>query len=84
MNVISNTRVSYKLRRFYEFLCLLTVEPYFFAFMFVFAMKKVPSDQLIQDKICRLTYKLDTTYCTLLPTMSANEDYFNMNTGGLH
>jgi len=69
---------KYKWFQFYEFICLLRVEPYLFVFIFVASLKKVPTDQLIQDKICLFTYQLDTTYCTQLSTMSDDEDTIHM------
>ncbi|XP_054157504.1 uncharacterized protein LOC128955852 [Oppia nitens] len=65
------------LKSCYHFLTLLRVEPYLFAFMFVYTLKKVPTDQLIQDKICRFRYQLDVDYCTKLPEMMDEEDYLN-------
>ena len=39
-----------KLKRCLQFMKLLTIEPYVFAFQFVFTLIKVPTTQLNQDK----------------------------------
>ncbi|XP_054157505.1 proton-coupled folate transporter-like [Oppia nitens] len=74
----NKTTLTAKLKKFYDFLCLLTVEPYLFAFMFVLHLKKVPTDQMVQDKICLYKYQLDSHYCAVLSTMTSDEDYLQM------
>ncbi|XP_054156892.1 proton-coupled folate transporter-like [Oppia nitens] len=69
--------ISYKLKRFWDFVSLLTVEPYLLAFMFVYTMKGVPTTQLAQDKICRFVYNLPANYCSALPTMTDKDDYLH-------
>ncbi|XP_054156950.1 thymic stromal cotransporter homolog, partial [Oppia nitens] len=41
-------------------------------------MKKVPVEQLVEDKYCLITYGLNRTYCLNLPTMNDTDDYLHM------
>ncbi|CAG2104672.1 unnamed protein product, partial [Medioppia subpectinata] len=67
-----------RLSRLWQFSRLLTIEPYIFVLMFIYTLKKVPTDQLAQDKICRLSYGMNTTYCQQLSHMTADEDYMHV------
>lgn len=73
-------RMLKKIKRFNEFINLLSVEPYIFIFFFVMSIKKVPLDQLIQDKICLFKYNLKANYCSFLPQMTEEEDFENKKT----
>jgi hypothetical protein len=69
--------LTHKIKRTFEFLCLLRVEPYLFLFYFFFSVKRVPLDQLIQDKICFQKYNLSRDYCLELPHMNSESDYLH-------
>jgi F0F1-type ATP synthase assembly protein I len=69
--------LTHKIKRSFEFLFLLRVEPYLFLFYFFFCVKKVPLDQLIQDKICFQKYNLSYDYCLKLPQMKSESDYLH-------
>jgi hypothetical protein len=66
---------SNKSKRVLKFLWLLRVEPYLFLFIFFNAIKSVPSDQQIEDKICLQKYKLSHNCCLLLPRIGPKDDY---------
>jgi hypothetical protein len=66
-----------RIGRIKDFLSLMTVEPYMFLLMFVYTLKKVPTDQLTQDKICLVSYGLNATYCSHFSSMTADEDYLH-------
>ena len=61
-----------------NFLRLLTVEPLAFFNIFIFMFKRLPLDQMIQDKICLSRYGLTPNYCQSLPTMKDEDDVLRM------
>ena len=61
-----------------NFIRLLTVEPLTFLILFVFAFKRLPQDQLTQDKICLQRYNLPAQYCQDLPTLREDDDHLGM------
>ena len=74
MTVPSNRGLCFKFKRVLEFISLLNVEPFIFFHIINSSLKKVPTDQLIQDKICLFKYHLKADYCLNLPEMSADDD----------
>ncbi|CAG2105249.1 unnamed protein product [Medioppia subpectinata] len=48
------------------------------AVILIIPFGNVPIDQLIQDKICRVEYRLAANYCRQLSTLSADDDYLHM------
>src|SRR5690625_3195282 len=58
-----------------RFLRLLKVEPFFFLVMFMNVVKRIPLDQMIEDKICRQKYELPEDYCRRLPVMQSKDDF---------
>lgn len=73
----SRQSLGHKLDKVWQFVSLLTLEPYIFMFYIMNAIKGVPSGQLTQDKICLNQFHLSSNYCYALPTMSATDDYLN-------
>ncbi|KAI2797799.1 hypothetical protein BLOT_015219 [Blomia tropicalis] len=45
----------------------LTMEPIVFIVILIYMLKRIPTDQLIQDKICIQRYNLSVSYCHNLP-----------------
>ncbi len=70
--------MAVKLMSVVNFLRLLTVEPLAFFGIFLFMFKRLPLDQMIQDKICLYRYGLTPNYCQALPTMKDEEDVLHM------
>ena len=68
----------HKFRRIVDFLSLMNVEPVLFTVMFMFALKRTPTDQLIQDKICLFKYNATADYCLRLPRMKPEEDFMHI------
>lgn len=64
-----------KFRDTLHFIRLLKSEPYVFITMFVYVMKRIPFDQLVQDKICMQKYNMDKKYCRELPSLSEEDDF---------
>lgn len=79
---VSN-KLSVKFRRTIGFLALMNVEPVLFAMMFFFSLKRTPTDQLIQDKICLLKYGAPPNYCLALPRMKPDDDYLHIKSAVL-
>ena len=61
-------------RNLINFIRLLTVEPLAFLTIFIYLLKTLPQDQMVQDKICLQKYNLPDDYCHHLPTMKDDED----------
>ena len=77
---MSVQKFTHKVKRIFEFLSLLNVEPFILLLMITYTIKIVPSSQLVQDKICLNKYHMTSTYCLNLPQMTAEEDIFNVKT----
>lgn len=45
----------------------LTMEPIVFIVILIYMLKRIPTDQLIQDKLCIQRYNLSVSYCHNLP-----------------
>ena len=73
--MINKNKLSVDWRKVFEFISLLRVEPYLFVYHFIYTLTKVPTNQLIEDKLCLFVYKLNSSYCYALPEMSDEEDY---------
>ena len=69
---------GHKCKRVLQFIKLLSIEPCIFMVMFVNTIKSVPTDQLIQDKICLQNYNLSLAYCRELPKMTDEDDYMDV------
>lgn len=66
--------MSSKLKRLCSFVSLLRVEPFLLLLVFQYNIKRVPSDQLLQDKICVQMYNTTTDYCHSVPSMKPEDD----------
>ena len=55
-----------------SFVYLLRIEPYLILTLFATSIKRVPLDQLIQDKICLQKYNLSKEFCYNLPQMDSS------------
>lgn len=67
--------MAFSLRNAFRFICLLKVEPFVFLSLCIYIIKRIPIDQMIQDKICLQKYGMDKEYCHNLPTMKDEDDY---------
>ncbi|XP_054156476.1 uncharacterized protein LOC128954893 [Oppia nitens] len=61
--------ITYTFKHYYWFLRLLTVELYLFVFTFVNTMKRVLTDQLVEDKVCLQYYHYPEDWCRQMHTM---------------
>ena len=63
-----------KLKRSLKFLSLLKMEVCLLLCMFTASIKRIPYDQLLQDKICLQYYHMDNDYCKDLPELKIEDD----------
>ena len=63
-----------KLKTALRFLSLLKMEVSFLLCMFSANIKKIPFNQLLQDKICLQYYHMDNVYCKDLPKLKIDDD----------
>ena len=63
-----------KLKRALKFLSLLKMEVSLILCMFTSFIKRIPYDQLVQDKICLQYYHMDNVYCKELPKLKIDDD----------
>lgn len=63
-----------KSKRLFMFLSFLRLEVFVLFYMFTYYIKRVPLEQLVQDKICLQYYNLSSDYCTKLPELSRDND----------
>jgi len=66
----------YNFKRTLIFIKLLKIEFFTFIFILCFSLKKTPLDQLIQDKLCRLKYKLSVEFCEHLPETKNSDEFY--------
>ena len=64
-----------KLKRALKFLSLLKMEVCLLLCMFSSSIKKIPYDQLLQDKICLQYYHMNNVYCKDLPKLKIDDDH---------
>ena len=63
-----------KLKRALKFLSLLKMEVSLLLFTFTYFIKRIPYEQLLQDKICLQYYHMDNVYCKNLPKLKVEDD----------
>ena len=63
-----------KLKTALRFLSLLKMEVSFLLCMFCSYIKRIPYEQLLQDKICLQYYHMDNVYCKNLPKLKVEDD----------
>ena len=63
-----------KLKTALKFLSLLKLEVCLSLCMFSANIKRIPYDQLLQDKICLQYYHMDNVYCKDLPGLKTDDD----------
>jgi hypothetical protein len=63
-----------KVYQIISFLNNLRLEPFLFIFVFVMMLRRVPQDQILQDKICIQKYNLPHDFCYKLPTFNETTD----------
>ncbi len=66
----------HKFKRTLTFISLLKIELFLFVFVFCVSLKKVPLNQLIQDKLCRLKYNMSEQFCINLSQMKKTDKYY--------
>ena len=64
-----------KLKTALRFLSLLKVEVCLLLCIFSYSIKRIPYDQLLQDKICLQYYHMDNIYCKNLPKLKIEDDH---------
>ena len=73
-NISTKEWLIIRLKRSWDFIKILIVEPYLFMLTFQFALKGTPPAQLIQDKICMNWYNTTAQYCRDLPTIEEDDN----------
>ena len=64
-----------KLKTALRFLSLLKVEVCLLLCIFSYSIKRIPYDQLLQDKICLQYYHMGNVYCKDLPKLKIDDDH---------